>query len=595
MSALVGGHAYVLAERLTMLAKTVIAGLLAILLGSLVVVALASYYGLVSQALTWWLTVIPGFVVLRLLLLRAFRKSPHASRGSTFWAVTLAIGELVDGLVAGSAFWMFASPTQPELTQALSFLLILLLLGLVLSSALYFPSYLCAATPVYLPMIFYYSGTGTSWGYAVVCGLLVSWVYLGSMAVSLSRNVGESIRLRRSNELLLRTIREERDAAVDATKNAERASASKTSFLAAASHDLRQPLHAIALLTKVLERDSRSTPQYPIVRRLFSAVDAFRRSIDAMLDLSRLDAGSVVPHEQTIRLDELVAELFATHSPTAEARGLRLAARASKTYVSIDPRLVVRLMSNLIDNAMKFTDRGGLLVAARARPSGEVWLEVWDTGCGIPESDTGIIFDEFVQLRNPGRDRAKGLGLGLSIVERLSRVMGMQIEVASRVNRGTRMRVRIKPDAVLDIGWLDTAQPSDFGKTAPDVMLPPRVLVVDDEIDARESLCSLLRSYGVTCAIASTYRQAIEVWDRNGPFDAVVSDYWLGEQKTGIDIVKALRARSPHGLVAMLITGESQQSQLREMNGIGVPVMLKPIDTSDFINQLHQAHSQHFG
>ncbi|WP_408908511.1 sensor histidine kinase, partial [Variovorax paradoxus] len=250
------------------------------------------------------------------------------------------------------------------------------------------------------------------------------------------RLLTDSLMLRFENEALAARLGEQ----IAAT---ERASLEKTRFLGTASHDLRQPLHAIALFGAALENELRNRPEGRNAERLMRAVNALGASLDTMLDVSRLDAGVVVPEVQAVQLDALFLPLNHTFSARAEQKSLQLRVRASGLWVRSDPQLLHRMLSNLMDNALKYTASGGVTVIARDR--GEtVWIEVRDTGIGIAPEQSGRIFEEFYQVDNPGRDRSHGLGIGLSIVQRLSRLLGHPVQMHSRLGRGTHFRLVVQ-------------------------------------------------------------------------------------------------------------------------------------------------------
>lgn len=243
----------------------------------------------------------------------------------------------------------------------------------------------------------------------------------------------ESLTLRFENEHLAARLREQ----IAAT---ERASEEKTRFLAAASHDLRQPLHAIALFGTALENELQDRPEGKNAERLMRAVRVLGTSLDSMLDVSLLDAGVVTADLRPVQLDALFVSLNHMFAAHAEQKGLQLRMRASGLWVRSDSQLLHRMLGNLIDNALKYSVRGGATVTARARGE-RVWVEVHDTGVGIESEHLGHVFEEFYQAPTRGRGRAHGLGIGLSVVNRLSRLLDHPVEVRSRPGRGSRFRL----------------------------------------------------------------------------------------------------------------------------------------------------------
>ena len=373
----------------------------------------------------------------------------------------------------------------------------------------------------------------------------------------------------------------------------ERASQEKTRFLASASHDLRQPLHAIALFGAALENELRGRPEGVNAERLMRAVNALGTSLDTMLDVSKLDAGVVLPELQAVQLDGLFLPLNHMFSARAEQKELQLRVRASGLWVHSDPQLLHRLLSNLIDNALKYTARGGVTVTARARADA-VWIEVRDTGIGIAPEQLGRIFEEFYQVGNLGRDRSQGLGIGLSIVQRLSRLLDHPMQVHSRPGRGTCFRV-VLPAAGPRVG-APPAGPILQGveahrrRDAAAQALPGRVLLVDDEAEIREAMGQLLRSWSIEVQAVADEAQAEEAMaqaqGRAQPFDLLICDYRLANGTDGLDTGLRLRQRFGSGMPLLLVTGETAPERLKRVRASGVAVLFKPVDAGKLFQTL---------
>jgi signal transduction histidine kinase len=369
----------------------------------------------------------------------------------------------------------------------------------------------------------------------------------------------------------------------------ERASQEKTRFLASASHDLRQPLHAIALFGAALENELRGRPEEVNAQRLMRAVNALGASLDIMLDISRLDAGVVTPVLQAVQLDALFLPLNHTFSAQAEQKQLQLRVRASGLWVRSDPQLLHRMLSNLLDNALKYTARGGVTVTARER--GEfVWIEVRDTGIGIAPEQSNRIFEEFYQIDNPGRDRSRGLGIGLSIVQRLSHLLGHPVQMHSRLARGTHFRVVLPADAAAP-----QQKPRLPGRVAP--ALPARVLLLDDESEIREAMTGLLRSHSIDAlAVADEAAAAAALQQASSerrPFELLMCDYRLADGVDGLDVGLRLSGRRQGGptIPLLLITGETSPDRLQRVRESGVPVLFKPVATDSLFRMMARAAS----
>lgn len=356
----------------------------------------------------------------------------------------------------------------------------------------------------------------------------------------------------------------------------EAANREKSRFFAAASHDLRQPMHAISLFTAVLERTRFDPPTSETVARLAHSVRILSDSLDSMLDVSRLDAGAVQAQPRALAVHELFLSLHTTYSARAAEKGLQLRLRAPGDLTVIsDPKLLERLLGNLIDNAIKYTREGGVLVAARAgawrRHPGQVCFEVIDTGIGIAPEHQQRVFDEFYQVDNPQRDRSFGLGIGLSIVRRLSGLLAHPVLLESRPQHGTRFRV-FAPNACPAARATVFGQPPSLPNEQP---LPRNILVLDDEEDNRHAMAALLTSYGCRVSGAGTAAEAQDMLAQHH-FDMVIADYRLPGARSGLDFLLALREKAP-ALSTLLVTGETAADRIAEIKASGLPCLYKPV------------------
>jgi len=386
----------------------------------------------------------------------------------------------------------------------------------------------------------------------------------------------ESLMLRFENEALAARLGEQ----IAAT---ERASEEKPRFLGTASHDLRQPLHAIALFGAALENELRDRPEGRNAERLMRAVNALGASLDTMLDVSRLDAGVITPAPQPVQLDALFLPLNHTFAARAEQKQLQLRVRASGLWVQSDPQLLHRMLSNLMDNALKYTMRGGVTVTARERGDA-VWIEVRDTGIGIAPEQSGRIFEEFYQINNPGRDRSRGLGIGLSIVQRLSRLLGHPVQMHSRPGRGTHFRVVVPAVSTpARSGALAPAAavPEAASRHAAALALPSRVLLLDDALEIREAMTGLLRSHAIDAHAVADEADAAAALRRaigeGRPFDLLLCDYRLADGADGLDAGLRLSQAEGAATPLLLITGETSPDRLQRVRESRVPVLFKPV------------------
>lgn len=352
------------------------------------------------------------------------------------------------------------------------------------------------------------------------------------------------------------------------------ANAAKTRFLASASHDLRQPLHALSLLIGLLGERARGQGLEDLIHRVQASTEAMESLLNGILDISRLDAGVERPEPVALPARELVDRIERQFTPIAAARGLRLHVRPSTHWVKSDAALLMRMLDNLVSNALRYTARGGVVLGVRPRGAG-LAFEVWDTGLGIPPEKLDEVFQEFVQLHNPQRDRSQGLGLGLSIVQRTAQLLGHGIEVASRPGRGSVFRVIVPraepPAAGMAAG---NALPPEI---APHRLQGLQVLVVDDEQPIQFALQGLLEAWGCTCHVAGNSAEALRrVAPGERPPDAILCDYRL-EHETGVELVARLREALGEDVPALVVTGDVTTSQLIDIAASDLPVMHKPV------------------
>lgn len=377
-------------------------------------------------------------------------------------------------------------------------------------------------------------------------------------------------RIEHSHEELARRIEEATTELRLKKDDAEQATAAKSRFLAAASHDLRQPMHALGMFVAHLKQ----MPHDPATSRLIASIDssvmAMQDLLDALLDISRLDAGVVRPTPQAFPVSQLWEALRSEIGASARDRQLALRLRPSGLWLMSDPSLLHRIMLNVASNAVRYTRRGGVLVACRRRGNRAV-LEVWDTGIGIPPEAQAEVFKEFVQLDNPERDRSKGLGLGLAIVERTAQLLGHHINLSSVPGKGTRFRIEVP---ITEPARAVAPQEPP----APLVALSGiRVLVVDDDALGRRALSDLLSSWGCVTFVAATGAEALGKAASMEVPDVIASDYRLPDNENGLALVRRLREVFGREVPAFLVSGDTAPAVLQAAREAGFPLVHKPV------------------
>lgn len=523
--------------------------------------------------------------LLRYPLLAAYHRDPQAAQRSEHWA-RLQVRELmIYSTVWGLAPWLF----MPAGDLPMSVLLMLVILGLcsagVPAVAPRWPSVLSFVVPMVVGLI-----TALAWRGDLVHGFMAACccIYLGAtlhFARQQNRLLTEALLMRFEKQSLAERLELQ-------MVETERLSEEKTRFFAAASHDLRQPLHAITLFGAVLEKCLAGRPEQVHAARLMDSVRALGLSLDTMMDVSRIDSGVIVPELQTVNLNSIFQQINAVFSPMAEQKGLQLRFRASPLAVTSDPHLLYRMLVNLVENAIKYTPRGGVLVVARSKGT-HVWIDVCDTGVGISNEELAHIFDEFYQANNPGRDRSMGSGLGLSIVRRLTLLLDHPVTVYSRPKRGSRFRVTLP---MAQVGRptppLLTAPGSSSAPPMPGVtlqVLPKRVMLLDDESEIGHALTALLKTYDVELTVVRDEMVATDAFIQAAkglPFDALIFDYRLAGGADGLEVAERLCNRFDPQLPKLMITGETAHRRLQVARKKGINVLQKPTSIHELLATL---------
>jgi signal transduction histidine kinase/CheY-like chemotaxis protein len=353
----------------------------------------------------------------------------------------------------------------------------------------------------------------------------------------------------------------------------EAANLAKSRFLAAASHDLRQPLHALNLFVAQLRTETDPAERDRVTAQIDAAMTAMNDLFNALLDISKLDAGVLAPDLTQFPVAHLLRRIETTFAAAAREKGLRLRLVPSAAWVCSDLILLERILLNLVSNAIRYTARGGVLVGCRRRGR-ELRIEVWDSGIGIPEDQKENIFREFYQLAASERDRRGGLGLGLAIVERLCRLLDHRLELTSTLGRGSRFAVSLP----------SVAAPQESGElaVAPRAMSDPAsgklIVVIDDDALVLDGMRGLLCSWGcrVVTAESDSAVLASLAGEQRRP-DLVISDFRLGDGKTGIETIRRLRSAFSAPIPAFLITGDIAPERLREARASGLHLLHKPV------------------
>jgi two-component system, sensor histidine kinase len=363
-----------------------------------------------------------------------------------------------------------------------------------------------------------------------------------------------------------------------AQEAAERANEAKSRFLAAASHDLRQPYQAMRLLLHALACRQTDEQAKALARRLDEAMTAGENLLNALLDISTLEGGTVRPHVTTFTMDAVLDRLESEFAPQAAARGQLLRFIRSRAAVRSDPVLLERILRNLVLNAITHSPGGRILVGCR-RSGQNVRLEVWDNGPGIPADKLEEIFEEFAQLGNEERDSSRGHGLGLAIVKGLTRVLGHQVWVRSQAGRGTVFGVSLpQAEQAAAAPAQAAAAPTPPALQNAQATARRAVLVIEDEPAQRMSLSLLLEDWGYRVRAAADLPSALRELDQWGePPSFVVSDFRLPGGCNGVEAIREIGRHVGHQVPGIILTGDTDPARLREARQSGCILMHKPV------------------
>lgn len=483
------------------------------------------------------------------------------------WALWFTIISFTEGIGWGWAAIGLAAAAHSDV-QLLVFLIVG---GVAAASIPGFSPYLPAFFALFLPASFaclIVSITSTDpLQRAAFPMMMVFLCVTGPVAIKANRFFRQFVALRIRSEELAIDLQRQKDIA-------ERASLAKSTFLAAASHDLRQPVHALGLLAGAL----RGVAMAPEGNLLLDQIEASTNAMDglftALLDISRLDAGVVEVYRRAFAVEPLLNRICRDHEDEAKAKGVALILKRCELKVDSDPVLLERIIRNLISNAVRYTDSGRIVVGCRRRGP-MMSIQVWDTGRGIPLDQQEKVFEEYYQLGNTERDRSKGLGLGLAIVRRMTDLLGCKLTLRSRPGQGSCFEITV-PISRRATESIETQAAAASGALARGL-----VVVIDDEAAIQRAMSSLLTGWGHDVVTGGSGDEAMQrLSSRPDRPDLVICDYRLREGENGIGVIQRLRAEYNQDIPAMLITGDTAPDRLAEARASGLILLHKPVPNS---------------
>jgi signal transduction histidine kinase/CheY-like chemotaxis protein len=538
--------------------------------------------GWLGVGLTLWLLRVAHYV-------RFLRQKDAHSDLLRAWRTSWKALVLSMGALWGVAVWLFWGLGTPYHAVSLILIVYSYCLGSVQLLATQSRVFLIFLALVLTPTIVRIaSDTAQAWHLQLAFILTLLFCITVLMARTYGSALGQAISLKARTDELAGRLRQEmsvtedaRRAAEEARRAAEAANRAKTQFFAAASHDLRQPLHAMGLFAEALRQRTHEPEVAKLVNSINESVDALEGLFGELLDITRIDTGGVDVNPAPVRLRDLFGRLRLHFEPTAFEKGLMLTFRGEQHVAQADPVLLERVLRNLVSNAIRYSDDGGVLVSCRPR-NGRLLVQVWDSGIGISEANLPRIFDEFYQAQSNRPLEAhhrKGLGLGLAIVKRLAGLMEAPLTVRSRIGHGTVFSMEVpvgKAPRTIE------SSPSGSVKLPLGLTLEDRhIVVVEDEAAVRDGLVVLLQAWGATVTAFDTVT-AVDLWlagAANEPApDLLLVDYRLPEGRTGVDALKLLRRHwAGHKLPAIVITGSSLGGHEDEAVDQDFHLLIKPV------------------
>lgn len=531
---------------------------------------------LVLAALLWrsvpagqlvpWLGIVLGCWLLDLFVFLRFRRSIDTVADVRRWLFLATLMSLLTGLTWGAAAWLLFMPGQFWEQTLLIMVLNGMAAGGIAMLSTFVPSLLLFTWCIGLALIARIASTPGE-AYPMIALMLVAYfAFITRAGFSLNSTVQLAIRRGWERNQLVEALSLEK-------RHAEEANQAKSRFLATASHDLRQPLQALVLFLDVLDSSLDTPQQTQLMGQINKSVSSLNEMFTQLLDLSRLDSGTVRPELVSFRLAELAGLIYNDFCILAKEKGLTLTVEVpDQLTVLSDSHLLERVLRNLVSNAIRYTRRGSVTLSAHEM-DGKVLIQVSDTGIGIPAGELDHIFDEHYQINNRHRDVNLGLGLGLSIVQRTARVLGSTIQVVSTPGTGSTFSL------LLPCGNSNLVASNASDTAHPDLppLQPCLVGLIEDNLGILIATENILRQWGVGVVSGIHSDELLTMLrEENRLPDIIVSDYRLPHE-TGLEAIRRVREFCGKPLPALIITGDTGSQELQELSLSGIPVLHKPV------------------
>lgn len=502
---------------------------------------------------------------MRLVIFYVYLNAHPQAQELPRWGTLYWLGSAVTGIVWGAWPLFFYTLFSPEYLLMMSTVFAGMVAMSAAAGSIYFPTFLSFSIPLLIPLSVVHLLSGRD-SLAFVGVLLIMFLGVNCMlAIRCNRIYRELILSKLENLKLIDRLAEEK-------RIAERAMVAKSRFLAAASHDLRQPLHAMGLFLSALRKREKDPQNKRIVEDMTKSADALNSLFNSLLDVSRLDAEIIEFNPVHVPASRLFDALRAQFVQQATEKNLDLNISTDSQVLYCDVVLLERVLRNLLSNAVQYTNSGSISLFCTEESNDIIRIALMDTGLGIPEEFTEDVFSEYYQVNNPERDRNKGLGLGLSIVRRLCELMDVRLNMESTEGKGTIFTLDVPRGKTANI--LGQAKPA----AAEALEVRSCVLVIDDEAQVLQSMRHMLEGWGCEVILAESARDAIRILALGGTLpDIVISDYRLAGISTGVDAVATIRLALDIPVPAIIVTGDTSPERLKEVKDTGLRLLHKPV------------------
>ena len=530
-----------------------------------------------------WMSLMITIQLTRGLLFFIYRQHFKPEQAKIY-GLFFSIGTAFSGLIWGLGGAVMLPLVNLEYQLIIVFLLAVLGLAANATLYIYLPAFFAFVLILLLPpsIQFFYIGGAIQLSLGAL--FIAATIIFPILTISNNRAMKESIRLRFENIDLVEQLRKQKN-------EAENANLAKSKFLAAASHDLRQPLYASSLFTSVLEEITKDPEVLRVVAQIKTSGESMKSMFNALLNISQLDAGVMHPDKTHFLLQPLFETLANDFDPLAKQKKLLIHWPADVFAVHSDRELVEQILRNFISNAIRYTDKGSITICCEVKNeinnkagNNQVVINVTDTGIGISEDNQKAIFDEYKQISNSERDRTKGLGLGLAIVQRTADLLQHDITLKSQLNQGSSFSISIEQANIEDCVIKQNAVQQDMLEKTSDTL----IVVIDDDVSVLEGTHTLFESWGCNVIAATDQQQALSlIKQKNQIPDGIIADYRLRNDETGVTVIKSIHGAFNDRIPALIVTGDIEIDRLKDVDRSGFQMLPKPVSALKLRTFLH--------